>query len=248
MSKGFDCATPLTANTASLFASEGYTFVCRYLAPVGSWKRLTANEAAICTDAGLWIVSVFERGAMNSLGGASQGKEDGILALRYAQEVLQPENTVIYAAVDTDINSSQYDTIEAYLRAFDEQIAGYELGIYGEYEICNEMKKRGVVNKVWQTYAWSKGQKMTDPNIYQFENDVMVNGIGIDRDESDGNSGGWKLGMSVKQEYTLDQDVANTIINTWISPSWEETQDIGQKKYYNWLANQLRKAAGIPEE
>lgn len=247
--KGFDCATPLTANTALLFASQGYSFVCRYLASQNSWKRLTANEAIICSDAGLWIVSVFERGATNALSGASQGREDGILALRYAQEVGQPEGSVIYAAVDTDTNSTHYNTIESYLRAFDEQISGYELGIYGEYEICNEMKKRGVVNKVWQTYAWSRGAKMVDPNIYQFENDVVVNGIGIDRDTSDGDAGGWKVGMSVKQESLKLNDAVTDYILAVMSDYYYRCE--GNERLQSFThdcSNALRRAVGREEE
>jgi hypothetical protein len=247
MSKGFDCATPLNAQTAALFAGQGFTFVCRYLAPEGSWKRLTAKEAALCTNAGLWVVSVFERGAQNAIVGAAQGKEDGSLALKYAKEVGQPEGTVIYAAVDTDVNSSHYNAIEGYLRAFDEQIEGYELGIYGEFEICEEMQKRGAVKKIWQTYAWSRGAKVNDPNVYQYENDVTVNGIGIDRDESNGDAGGWRVGMAIQQKAVLESGVANTIINTWLSPDWEEACKAGaddEAKYIHWLANELRKASG----
>lgn len=265
MSKGFDCATPLNAKTAALFVNQGYSFVCRYLAPKGSTKRLTANEASLCSALGLWLVSVFERAATNALGGSAQGKEDGEFALQYAKEVGQPEGTVIYAAVDTDVNSTQYDTIESYLRSFDEKITGYEIGIYGEHEICEEMKKRGVVNRAWQTYAWSRGNKLKDPNIYQYENDVIENGIGIDRDESNGDAGGWKLGMAIQHQTVLDSGVANTIINTWISPAWNDadrSQKIieaegdaeaavkleDQKTYCNWLANQLRLASGQKSE
>ncbi|MFH5181171.1 DUF1906 domain-containing protein [Paenibacillus sp. TAB 01] len=265
MSKGFDCSTPLTTDKAREFAADGFTFVCRYLAPPGSRKRLTAAEAQAITDAGMWIVSVFERGAANALAGAAQGAEDGKLALQYAREVGQPEGSVIYAAVDTDVNASHYDAVEAYLRAFDAEISGYELGVYGEYEICKAMHDRGVVSKVWQTYAWSRGTKLNDPNIYQYENDIVVNGIGIDRDESNGDAGGWRIGMAITQQTTLDAGVAQTIINTWIGPAWDDADRAQQvvevdgdaaaaakleeqKQYYNWLANKLRKAAGLDEE
>lgn len=242
--KGFDCATPLTLDKAREFVASGFTFVCRYLAPVGSWKRLTAAEAQRITNAGLWLVSVFERVADNALAGARQGAEDGKLALKYAKEVGQPEGSAIYAAVDVDVNASHYDAIEAYLRAFDEQIDGYELGLYGQYGVCKEMRERGVVNKVWQTYAWSRGEKLDDPNIYQYKNDIVVNGIGVDLDESNGDSGGWKIGMAIKQQVALDAGVAQTIIDTWISPAWHGTEDIDQKIYLHWLANELRKASG----
>ena len=63
-------------------------------------------------------------------------------------------------------------------------------------------------------------------------------------------------------EVSLDPGVAKTIIKTWISPAWfaadqqmKEAKDSDsaaawkkQRDYYHWLANQLRKAAGLPQE
>ncbi|MDU0200176.1 DUF1906 domain-containing protein [Paenibacillus sp. MAH-36] len=249
MSKGFDCATPLTASLADLFSSQGFKFVCRYLAPAGSWKRLTAGEAKTISYAGLYIVSVFERGAANALMGAAQGLEDGALALQYAREVGQPEGSVIYAAVDTDVNASQYDAIEAYMRAFDSQIEGYELGAYGEYEACKMLRDRGAVSKVWQTYAWSKGAKMSEPNLYQFENDVRVNDIGIDRDESNGDAGGWKVDMAIRKEaLSIDPGAVNFIIDALKYYYDEMEGQPGIQTYTHDCANALRRAVGRPEE
>ncbi|MCR8635736.1 glycoside hydrolase family 73 protein [Paenibacillus radicis (ex Xue et al. 2023)] len=44
-------------------------------------------------------------------------------------------------------------------------------------------------------------------------------------------------------EPMLDKGVAETIINTWISPAWIETKDQEHKDYLHWLANELRKAS-----
>jgi hypothetical protein len=248
MSKGFDCATPLTRSTALKFVQDGYTFVCRYLAPEDSWKRLTANEAQIITDAGLWIISVFERGADRAKGGAKNGAEDGKLALQYAKEVGQPEGTVIYFAVDFDTTPNDYDAIENYLRAADEQIIGYECAVYGEKEVCDEMLKRGVVKRVWQTYAWSHEQKVDDPNVYQYQNDIVVNGIGIDLDESNGDAGGWKVGMVIETGYKLNKADADQIIAI-LSDYWHRME--GNKvvqDYTHYLANEVRKASGQTTE
>ncbi|UKS30138.1 glucosaminidase domain-containing protein [Paenibacillus sp. HWE-109] len=46
----------------------------------------------------------------------------------------------------------------------------------------------------------------------------------------------------------LDPGVAQTVINTWISPAWHATDDAKQRTYLNWLANELRKAAELPTE
>lgn len=70
-----------------------------------------------------------------------------------------------------------------------------------------------------------------------------------------------KQGYILEEVPELDKDVANTIINTWIKPEWHEVEGkkndasdeiiaelSKQQKYYNWLANQLRKASGQVEE
>ncbi|WP_282939012.1 glucosaminidase domain-containing protein [Paenibacillus sp. RC67] len=67
------------------------------------------------------------------------------------------------------------------------------------------------------------------------------------------------------KEPMLDADVANTIINTWMGPDWQDCMDkkcaaasMGdedalvqlqeQADYIHWLANQLRKASGQMEQ
>jgi hypothetical protein len=250
MAKGFDCATPLTAANAALFASQGFTFVGRYLAQPGSWKRLSHEEARVISDAGLYIVSIFELYAQRAGEGSVAGAADGKLALELAKEVGQPVGSTIYFAVDYDAGAGAFDAIEAYMRAADAQITGYELGVYGSYSVVEAMRERGVTSKLMQTYAWSGGQKSAYANIYQYRNDIVVNGLCVDLDESNGNAGGWKAGMAIqtKSAPTLDEGVATTIINTWISPAWHAESDAKQRDYLHWLANELRKAAGIPEE
>lgn len=54
-----------------------------------------------------------------------------------------------------------------------------------------------------------------------------------------------------EDEYMLNEGVAETIINTWMKKSWEEAMQKGDKAgahYINWLANELRKAAGLSIE
>ncbi|MDF2721847.1 MAG: hypothetical protein K0Q59_1522, partial [Paenibacillus sp.] len=63
-------------NTATLFKSDGFEFVCRYLVPYG-WKRLTLEEADLISASGLNIVSVFETTADRALGGREAGLADG---------------------------------------------------------------------------------------------------------------------------------------------------------------------------
>jgi hypothetical protein len=46
--------------------------------------------------------------------------------------------------------------------------------------------------------------------------------------------------------HSLDTQVANTIIDTWMYPSWKDAKEQKEKEYIHWLAIELRKASGQP--
>ncbi|MDF2958389.1 MAG: hypothetical protein K0S39_124 [Paenibacillus sp.] len=249
MAKGFDCATPLTAQTAAAFRADGYEFVCRYLVPTGA-KRLTSNEARVISNAGLQIVSVFETTAERALGGRTAGLADGSAALQVAAQIGQPEGSTIYFAVDFDATPAQMPTVIEYVRAASEATPEYNTGVYGSYAVVQAASASGACSRFWQTYAWSRGQQAAAANIYQYQNNITVNGILVDLDESYGNEGWWSLNPNDGggDDTMLDPGVAQTIINTWISPAWYQTEDQEQKDYLHWLANQLRIASGQEPE
>lgn len=239
MAKGFDCATPLTPETAAAFVGGGYQFVCRYLVPSG-YKRLTKEESEAITAAGLQIISIFETYANRAREGWRSGELDGAAALRTAQEVGQPEGTTIYFAVDYDAPASDYEVIEAYLQSAAAELPGYEVGVYGSYAVIEEMARRGACTKYWQTYAWSKGQKSDAASIYQNQNEVQLNGIDVDLNESYGNEGWWNT-MVVN---TLSVEDANRMIELL---KGMYAAGLSQDEVHR-LANALRKASGQPEE
>lgn len=195
VAQGFDCSTPLSASLAKVFFSQHHVFVGRYLADITSWKRLSANEAKDISASGLYIISIFERYADRVKEGAPAGSEDGKLAVGWAQEVGQPKGTPIYFCVDYDASMNDIDAIEAYMRAAQAELDGYELGVYGSYSVIKELSARGLIARYWQTYAWSNGNKWEFNSLYQYKNDVTVNGIGIDFNISNGDAGGWQVGM-----------------------------------------------------
>jgi hypothetical protein len=266
MGKGFDTAIKLTIDKAREFAAQGFIFVGRYLDNPTSWKALTAQEAHYITDAGMFIVSFYERWASRVREGAEASAMDGRHAFALARQVGQPEGSAIYPAVDYDAPESDYDRIEAYLRAFDAEIEGYEMGVYGSYAVCKAMYERGITRKIMQTYAWSRGQVFEHNSIYQYQNDVIVNGIGIDRCESNGDAGGWRVGMAIKPAVPqLNKEVAVNIIDSFLKKHWEEceaeriraeqegrTADAeawkGLRDWQNHLANELRAASGLPAD
>lgn len=58
----------------------------------------------------------------------------------------------------------------------------------------------------------SRGERVDGIQIYQYENDITVNGIGIDRDESFGDEGWWNTLEGEVEEYMLKPEDANKII------------------------------------
>lgn len=245
MAKGFDCATPLTAETAASFKANGYDFVARYLVPVRYCKALTKEEADIIQAAGLKIVSVFETTADRALAGYQAGLRDGLTVKQCAADVSQPEGSTIYFAVDFNPTPDQMQTVIEYIHGCNDATSTYSTGIYGSFEVVNAVKAAGAASHLWQTYAWS-GCQLADCQIFQWQN-----GEQYDDDKSFGCEGWWgadPVTPSAPVQTVLDPGVALTILNTWMSPSYNATTDQGQKDYIRWLGQELRKAAGLPLE
>jgi len=244
LAKGFDCSTPLTTKTASAFVQDGYVFVARYLVPSGA-KALTKTEANAISTAGLQLLSVFETTASRALGGRSAGLADGDTAMQVAQSVGQPTGSAIYFAVDFDATSAQLLTVIEYIRAASEATPGYFTGVYGSYTVVEAVRTAGACSKFWQTYAWSSGQKSAYMNVYQYQNDVTLHGIGVDYDESYGTEGFWNI--LAPAPYTIAAEDANKVI-PFLAASYEATTSAPARTEFHRLANELRKASNQPEE
>lgn len=248
--RGIDCAQPIPAATANAIAAQGYRFAARYLVPAGyAWKRLTRKEAEGITAAGMTIVSVFETTANRPAGGANSGRADGQAAFQEASDIGQPEGTAIYFAVDYDAQPNDYDEIEAYLRAATGELGKYRTGIYGSYAVIEEMRRRSAAQHFWQTYAWSRGEKSAYANVWQHKNGVTVAGHPVDLNESYGNEGWWNTEGSEDSEgedsYMISQEDAEKIIR-FMSAAWYATEVPEAREEFNRLANEVRKAAGLP--
>ncbi|MFC5699735.1 DUF1906 domain-containing protein [Cohnella faecalis] len=244
MAKGIDCANPLTAKTAKSLAKSGFEFAGRYLVPAAyKWKRLTDAEAKVITDAGMQIVSVFETTASRPSGGASAGKLDGASAYKEAIGIGQTTGSAIYFAVDYDAQPGDYGHIEAYLKAAKAELPGYEVGVYGSYAVIEEMAKRKACGHFWQTYAWSGGKKSGHANIYQYKIDTTVNGLAVDLNESFGGEGWWSL--NGEEESVMSEKDANKII-AFLQAGFNATESKEARDEFHRLANEVRKAAGMP--
>lgn len=182
---GIDTATRLNADTAGAIRAEGYRFAGRYLVPQTMWKALTKDEARAVTNAGLRLLTVWETTADRAKGGAYAGSADGASALKCAHAIDMPSSGVIYFAVDFDAQPSDYDAIEAYLRAARQNTGEYDTGVYGSYRLVEEMARRGACTHFWQCVAWSFGKKSKYRNVYQAQWGKTAGGVSVDINECD---------------------------------------------------------------
>ncbi|OAS21125.1 DUF1906 domain-containing protein [Paenibacillus oryzisoli] len=241
MKMGFDCATPLTADLAKRFKTGGYDFVGRYLVP-GGWKALTAAEVKTIGDAGLGIISVFETTADRALGGYEAGKRDGAIAVQVAAQVGQPDGSCIYFAVDFDATSAQMATVIDYIRGASEATPNHTTGVYGSYDVIVAVRNAAVCSRFWQTYAWSGGRRADLLDIYQYKNDVQVNGIGIDFNSVFTDAGAWTL-VKEEEEHMMKVEDANKVI-AFLSAAYAATDSEEARAEFHRLANELRKVSG----
>jgi hypothetical protein len=193
---GVDCASIITPTIARVFTDNIKHFVGRYTVPKSDsneWKRLTKDEAKILTNNKLQIASIYETTANRAAGGECNGIEDGINAKKEAVYLSMPKFGAIYFAVDYDALPSEYDAIEAYLRAAKNQLGRYKIGVYGSYYIVEEMYKRNVCDYYWQTLAWSDDKLSKNISLYQYMIDKNLHGINVDMNYFYKDAGLWNL-------------------------------------------------------
>lgn len=247
--KGIDCAVPLTAEKAKAMAAAGMKFVCRYLVPSSmAWKRLTRAEAELITNAGMKVVSVFQRGNKDAAGGAANGTIDGKAAYQEAIAIGQPEGTSIYFAVDFDAQPKDYAAIEGYLKAAARELPGYHVGVYGSYAVVEEMAKRRACQHFWQTYAWSKGQLSKVANLYQYKNGQSLAGHSVDFNDALGGEGWWDTSPQQVEKPVnnkIDKEAAEKVIAV-LGALYMAFDDVQVQNAAHYAANALRKISGIP--
>lgn len=191
MIQGFDCATKLTTKTATGLKNSGFEYAIRYL-PTTAWKGLTKEEVKAIQDAGLKLVSIFQRSA-NFAGyfTIAQGRADGVQAKKLAESLGQPKGTAIYFAVDYDAQPKNIGGVLAYFKGVKETLRDYKIGVYGSYRVMNEVLQKEPVDYYWQTYAWSYGKIADHIHFRQYKNGVTVAGVQLDRNNIKNTPGAW---------------------------------------------------------
>jgi LysM repeat protein len=177
-----DCATKLTSVYADVLVKNGVTHVGRYL-PTTDWKGLTLVEVEVIKEAGLQLISIYEKGSTKaSYFTKDQGVEDANHAYQLAKSLNQPEGTAIYFTVDYDAQTKDFANILNYFQGVKDTLQSYKVGVYGKFETIVLIQTKKLADYFWQTYAWSNGQRAKNLHLFQYKNDTTAFGLsfGID--------------------------------------------------------------------
>ncbi|ASA24611.1 DUF1906 domain-containing protein [Paenibacillus donghaensis] len=189
-----------TTTKASCMVSSGLTFVGRYYKPsvAGSYEdRLQKPEAQTISNAGMSIFSIYQYDARSTASFTSaQAHTDGATAVNQAVAAGQPTGTAIYFAVDYDATASDlsniivpyFKIVKTYLDSY-----GYQLGVYGGYRTTITVGAAIPSIYRFQTDSWSNGQADPSRRLYQYTHNTAICSSTMDKVESIGSFGGWKL-------------------------------------------------------
>ncbi len=157
----------------------GYTFAARYYSYDNSGthgKILFAGEANALIAAGVDVVSNWEYGATDALGGFSSGAADAKEANTQAAAAGAPASRPIYFSVDFDATPGDQTAINAYMDGAASVIGLGRVGAYGGYYVVKRLFDAGKIKFGWQTYAWSGGQWDPRAQLRQVQNGITAAG------------------------------------------------------------------------
>lgn len=201
--KGFDTNTIVTAQVASQFKSQGYSFCARYLSRGTSQgtNDLTNSEAAVILNAGLALIAVQHVAAEGWVPSASLGTTNGTNAANNAASVGLPHGMNIWCDLEGVAAGTTAQTVTDYCQAWYTAVAnaGYVPGLYvGANCILNGTQ---LYSLSYQHYWKSLSNvPMVATRGYQLTQGAQttVNGIGIDSDTTQNdNLGGAVLWLSL---------------------------------------------------
>jgi hypothetical protein len=177
--------------------SAGVQFACRYLSHDTSGKNLDHAEAVTLSNAGIWVVVVWETTANRALDGHAAGVQDARDADAQAKACGMPADRPIFFAVDWDAQFSDQGPINAYLDGAASVLGKGRTGIYGGYNPVKRALDGGHCAWAWSSYAWSGGKVDPRSHLYQYSNDHTIGGVGLDYDKAlTDDYGQWKVGVS----------------------------------------------------
>ena len=192
-----DTSHQIDANEAAALSSAGYKYVGRYLtgtAGTGSSevdKNLTTSEISILINAGLKIFPIYQDGASDDedyftqTKGSSDGRKAGLAAMQLGF----PDDTIIYFAVDVDIQDGDIaGTVEPYFTGVANGINsfGFKVGIYATRNVANTIITDGLADKAFvsdMSTGFSGNLGLPMPSEWSFDqfNEVTFDDFYIDK-------------------------------------------------------------------
>jgi hypothetical protein len=217
----------------SSLVSQGYKFVVRYASHDTTGKNLSKGEADALIAAGLDIVSNWEDGAQDALGGYGLGVSDAQAAEQQFAADGAPSDRPIYFSVDFDATPGDQTAINAYFDGVASVIGLARTGAYGGYYVIQRLFDAGKIKWGWQTYAWSGGQWDARAQLRQTQNGIA--GGQMDEDESEADDfGQWGHSTPPPDQPRgyLDQATCTTV-SGWTQDPQVATTSIFADVYYD---------------
>jgi hypothetical protein len=162
---GLDSASLDAIGNAATAHAQGVRFWCRYSAGVGNsnpksqFKLTKPGEINALVGRGIDFVANSEWYENRCTEGAAAGKADGTADLAFWKSRGLARGASIYISWDTAPQSSQYNAVEAYIRAYNAALGGYYKadGLYAGIPALIEMSRRGVIRHGWipSAASWS---------------------------------------------------------------------------------------------
>lgn len=157
--------------SAASVKANGHLGAVRYVSmprPGATWMRgkpVTLAETRDFASRGLATASVYQFGRAETadwLGGAAGAAQHAPEAIRLHRAAGGPTGRPIYVAIDDNPHRAQYDNqIRPYLRAFQAAltVAGYQMGVYGNYNVIQWAIDDGIGSFFWQ-HDWGSGGRI----------------------------------------------------------------------------------------
>jgi hypothetical protein len=167
-------------------------------------KPITRGYADALRAAGLHIVSNYQYGKpgwptpSDFTRGYDGGVADAQTALRLHTAAGGPDTAPIFFSIDDDIDSGAWhDMAVNWFRGINSVLSVGRTGIYGSSQVCRWATGDGVIGNsstaghrwVWQTKAWSHGQREPTAVLYQAvvnspsSPGPLLGGINVDVDD-----------------------------------------------------------------
>jgi hypothetical protein len=184
MTQGCDYSSA-RPDPACLF-NNGIRFAVRYTSIGSNPKNMSAPEVQRLLDAGIALVTVFEKGKGHMLDGRAAGVQAAKASRDLASACGMPKGRPHYFALDVDptlLHDSEWDHVKAYLDGAASVLGRSAVGVYGGYHAIEKLVPRWAPWG-WQTFAWSGGSWSAKAHLQQYRNEVDRCGGQIDLDRT----------------------------------------------------------------